>query len=105
MFAMFVVAAAMMMQGGSADPRTAYRNCLNQAVASAKSANVGIDGFRDYAHKTCAAVEDGFKSKLISFNVKNGMSKKSAASDAELQLEDYVYTAEEKYRYAVQPPQ
>jgi hypothetical protein len=93
----------MMVQAGSAD-RTAYRTCLNDAVASAKGANIGVDGFKDYARKTCAAVEDGFKSKLVSFNVKNGMSKKTAAEDAEVQLDDYLYTAEEKYRYSADAP-
>lgn len=97
-----LIAAAMVMQAGAAD-RTAYRTCLNEAVASAKGAKIGVDAFKDYARKTCAAVEGGFKSKLVSFNVKNGMSKKTAAEDAEVQLEDYVYTAEEKYRYSVQP--
>lgn len=100
-----MIAAAVMVQAGSADDRKAYVSCLSDAVASAKSANVGVDGFKDYAHKTCATIEQSFKSKLVSFNVKNGMSKKTAADDAALQLDDYVYTAEERYRYAVQPPQ
>ena len=100
-----VVAAAMMMQGGGDAPRNAYRSCLNDAVMSAKGANVAVDGFKDYAHKTCASVEDGLRSKLVSFNVKNGMSKKSAADDAQVQLEDYMYTYEEKYRYSGQSPQ
>jgi hypothetical protein len=98
-----VIAAAMMVQAGTAD-RTAYRTCLSEAVASAKSANIGVDGFKDYARKVCAGVEDGFKSKLVSFNVKNGMSKKTAAEDAEVQLDDYLYTAEEKYRYSFGDP-
>ena len=98
-----VIAAAMMVQVGSAD-RTAYRTCLSDAVTSAKGANVAVDGFKDYARKTRAAVEDGFKSKLVSFNVKNGMSKKTAAEDAEVQLDDYLYTAEEKYRYSFDQP-
>jgi hypothetical protein len=99
-----VIAAAMVMQAGSADVRGAYVSCLKDAVASAKGASVGVDGFKDYAHKTCSAVADDLKSKLVTFNVKNGMSKKAAASDAELQLDDYVYTAEERYRYAVESP-
>ena len=98
-----VIAAAMVMQGGSADPRSAYVACLKNAVNSAKTSNVGVDGFKDYVRTTCASVEDGFKSKLVSFNVKNGMSKKAAADDAQIQLEDYVYTYEEKYRFASQP--
>ncbi len=99
-----MIAAAMMVQAASTDLRHDYVSCLGQAVASAKSANVGVDGFKDYARKTCATVESGFKAKLVTFNVKNGMSKKSAADDAELQLSDYVYTAEERYRYSAQPP-
>ena len=98
-----VFAAALMMQAATAD-RTAYVSCLKDAVTNAKGANVGIDGFKDYAHKACAAVEQGFKAKLVSFNVKNGMSKKAASEDADVQLEDYVYTAEERYRYSVEAP-
>ena len=104
MISMMFVAAAMMVQAGTAEQRSAYVSCLRDAVVSAKGANVAIDGFKDYARKTCATVEGGFKSKLVSFNVKNGMSKKSAAADAEVQLEDYVYTAEERYRFSVEPP-
>lgn len=99
----FVIAAAMTMQAAAAD-RSAYVSCLKDAVTSAKSANVGVDAFKDYAHKACASVEQGFKAKLVSFNVKNGMSKKAAAEDADVQLEDYVYTAEERYRYSVEAP-
>lgn len=99
----FVAAAAMMVQAGTAD-RSAYVSCLKDAVTSAKSASVAADGFKDYAHKACSSIEQGFKAKLVSFNVKNGMSKKAAAEDAEVQLEDYVYTAEERYRYSVEAP-
>lgn len=100
-----MIAAAMLVQGSPADSRTAFRNCLSDAVARAKTDNVTADSFKDYAQKSCAAAENSFKSKLVSFNVKNGMSKKTADEDAELQLEDYLYTYEEKFRYAAQPPQ
>lgn len=100
-----LIAAAMTMQGASADARSAYVTCLKEAVSSAKGAKIGVDAFKDYAHRTCASVEDGLKSKLVSFNVKNGMSRKAAADDAEIQLEDYMYTYEEKYRYDSDPPQ
>lgn len=104
MFVTFI-AAMLVMQGDPADSRTAFRNCLSDAVSSAQSAKITVDSFKDYAHKTCAAAESGLKAKLVSFNVKNGMSKKAAADDAEIQLDDYLYTYEEKYRYAAQPPQ
>lgn len=101
---MVVIAAALMVQGDPADSRTAFRTCLNDAVVSAKTANVTVDTFKDYAHKTCAAAESTLKSRLVNFNIKNGMSKKAAAEDADIQLEDYLYTYEEKFRYAAEPP-
>jgi hypothetical protein len=98
-----VVAVAMMVQTGG-DPRTAYRSCLSDAVTSAKVGNVAADNFKAYAHNTCAAIEESFKSKLVTFNVRNGMSRKAAADDAQVQLDDYIYTYDEKYRYSVEPP-
>ena len=103
MIGMGIAAAMMMLQAATAD-RSAYVSCLKDAVASAKSASVGVDGFKVYAHKTCESTESGLKSKLVSFNVKNGMSKKAAAEDAQVQLDDYVYSAEEKYRYSAEAP-
>jgi len=102
MFVTMFAAALMLVQVGNAD-RSAYVSCLKDAVTSAKGANIGVNAFKDYAHKTCAAIEQSFKAKLVAFNVKNGMSKKVAAEDADIQLEDYVYTAEERYRYLLEP--
>ena len=104
MISIMFAAAAMMLQSGTAETRSAYVSCLRDAAVSAKGAKIAPDGFKDYARTTCAAAEGGFKSKLVSFNVKNGMSKKAAADDAEIQLEDYVYSIDEKYRYSVEPP-
>ena len=98
-----MIAAAMMGQA-SADLRSAYVTCLGEAVKSAKSASITADGFKDYARTNCAAAEGSFKAKLVSFNVKNGMAKKLAADDAEIQLDDYLYTAGERYRVSLQPP-
>lgn len=104
MIAVFV-AAVLAVQGGSTDPRRAYVSCLKDAAVSAQSANVTTDGFPEYAEKMCASILDSFRAKLVSFNVKNGMSKKTAAEDAQIQLDDYMYTAEERYRYSIDPPQ
>jgi len=104
MIATSIAAALMMMMQAASADRSAYVTCLKDAVVSAKNANVSVDAFKVYAHKTCASVEEGLKSKLVTFNVKNGMSKKAAAEDAQLQLEDYVFTAEDKYRYSVEAP-
>ena len=102
MIAVFV-AAALALQGGSGDPRRDYVSCLNDAVISAKSANVTVDGFKAYASKTCALIEDALRAKLVAIDVKNGMSKKDSAEDAQIQLDDYLYTAEERFKYSDQP--
>jgi hypothetical protein len=96
-----ILAAAMMLQASAAD-RNAFVACLKGATVSAKAAKVGIGDFKAYAHKTCADAETNLKSKLTAFNVKNGMSRNAAASDAQLQLEDYLFTAEDNYRYSAE---
>jgi len=102
MFTAILVMVAM--QATAADPRTTYNACLNEAVTSAKAAKVPADGFKAYAHQSCAAAEDKFRAVLAAFNVKNGMSRKAATADAQVQIDDYVYTADERYRYSVAPP-
>jgi hypothetical protein len=97
------VSMALMLQASAAD-RSAYGACLKNATVSAKAAKISVDAFKDYARKACAAVEGDLKSKLSNFNVKNGMSKKAAADDAQLQLDDYMFTAEDRYRYSADEP-
>jgi len=88
---------------GVADgPRKEFVACLHKAVESAKSGNVSPDNFSAYAHNACAAIEATFKAGLVSFNLKNGMSKKSASEDAQIQIDDYVLTAEDRYKFALE---
>lgn len=104
MFTIVVAVAVAMQAAVAAEPRKAYSACLSQAVASAKTAKVPAAGFKAYAIQTCAAVEDSFRKALAAFNIKNGMGRKNATEDAQVQIDDYVYTADERYRYSVDPP-
>jgi len=99
-----MMAAAAMLAGASAEPRQAYAACLKDAAANAKDSKVSADGFKAYAQQSCAAAEDSFRKVLAAFNVKNGMGKKSAVEDAQVQIDDYVYTADENYRFSFQLP-
>lgn len=102
---MFTILAAVAIYAGVAgDTRKAYSACLNDAVASAKAAKIPADGFKAHAHQTCAAVEATFRKELAAFNMKNGMGRKTATEDAQIQIDDYVYTADERYRFSLQPP-
>ena len=99
-----IVTAAALVAGVSGEPRQDYSACLRDAVASAKAANVTGDGFKAYAQQTCAEAEAKFKASLAAFNVKNGMGRKSATEDAQLQIDDYLFSAEDKYRFSLEPP-
>ena len=98
-----MLTAAALVTGLSGDPRTTYSACLRDAVVNAKIAKVAGDGFKAYARETCAAAETAFKAERVAFNVKNGMSRKAAAEDFEGQIEDYLYSAEDKYIFSLQP--
>lgn len=103
---MFTILVAVALQAAvAAEPRKAYSACLSQAVASAKTAKIPVAGFKAYAYQTCASVEDSFRKALAAFNMKNGMGRKIATEDAQVQIDDYVYSADDRYRYSVEPPQ
>jgi hypothetical protein len=96
-------AALLAMQASAAD-RDAYSSCLKTAAVSAKTENVTVEGFKAHAQKVCAEIEKDLKSKLAAFNIRNGMGRKAAADDAQLQLDDYLFTAEDNYRYSIGDP-
>jgi hypothetical protein len=99
-----MLTAAAMFIGVSGDPRATYSACLRDAVANAKIAKVAAEGFKAYAHETCAAAEETFKASRVAFNVKNGMGRKTALEDAQVQIDDYLFSAEDKYLFSLQPP-
>jgi hypothetical protein len=99
-----ILAATALFAGMSGDPRESYSACLQGAIASAKTAQITGDGFKAYAHETCAAAEASFKASRVAFNVKNRMGRKSAEEDAQVQIDDYIYSAEDKYRFSLEPP-
>jgi len=80
-------------------PRDAFRACMREASTSAKSENVSGDNFEAYMRDKCSVQLGSLKSAITAFNVKNGMAKKAAASDADLTIEDYVASPVEHYRF------
>lgn len=80
-------------------PRDAFRACMREASSSAKSENVSGDNFEAYMRNKCSVQLGSLKSAIMAFNVKNGMAKKAAASDADLTIEDYVASPVEHYRF------
>ncbi len=104
MFISLILAAAMAQATVADGARKAFSACLKSAEQSAKAEKIAADAFEAYAHQKCAAAESSFKSGLAGFNRKNGMSSKAAAEDAQLQIDDYVFSATERYEFAVEDP-
>ena len=104
MFSLFLMALAA-GPGGAGAPNTAaidrnraaYRTCLASAAASAKPPTVTADKFADYVHGQCAAQQAALTDAMVSFDMKNGASRKSATDGASMAVEDYLETAKNNW--------
>jgi len=77
--------------------RAAYRACLTSAAASAKPPAVTADKFADYMHAQCAAQQAAFTEAMVSFDMKNGASRKSAADGATMAVDDFLESAKNSW--------
>jgi hypothetical protein len=87
------------LQASVAAPTETFRGCLKEAVAKANSEKVGGDAIESYLRNACTGQMTTLKSALVSFRMKNGMSRKAADSDAEMTVDDYVATPADNYRF------
>ena len=92
-----VVVSLFVAQATINAPRQAFTACLKQAVVTATAQKIGADQFSAHAMQVCSAQANSFKDALIGFDVKNGIKRAQAASDAQLQVDDYVAMSGEKY--------
>ena len=96
-FAIGVMAGLTFLQASIAAPRQDYTDCLKKASQQAMAQQVSPDQYSAFAAQQCAASAAGLKEALTAFDVKNGVKRGKAASDAQLQLDDYVAMSAEKY--------
>ena len=87
------------LQASVAAPTTAFRGCLKEAAAKAKTEKVTGDAIEAYLRSACTGQMSTLKEALIAVRVKNGMTRKAAASDAELTVNDYVATPADNYKF------
>lgn len=88
-----------MLQATINAPTEAFRGCLKQAVAKAKSDKVGGDAIEAYLRNACTVQMGSLKDAVVTFRMKNGMTRKAATSDAEMTVDDYVSTPADNYKY------
>jgi hypothetical protein len=101
---MIVLLAASAISLGAAQasitaPTNAFRSCLREAATKAKSEKVAGDAIEAYLKTACTGQMGSLKDALVSFRMKNGMSRKAAASDAEMTVDDYVATPADNYKF------
>jgi Tfp pilus assembly protein FimT len=89
--------AAAFQSTAADNARTALRNCIKQATTEAKAQKVAGAAFPAFVRQKCAAQESSFKSAVWAFDSKNKVSKKQSESDANLQVEDFVTSAADRY--------
>ena len=85
------------MQAAVNVPRAAFSDCLKQAGVKATAAKVDPEAFGDFIRGQCTAQTAAFKEALVSFDVKNGVKRSQASSDADLQIDDYVAGSTDNY--------
>ena len=101
---MIVLLAASAISLGAAQasitaPTNAFRTCLREAASKAKSEKVAGDAIETYLKTACTGQMGSLKDALITFRMKNGMSRKAAASDADMTVDDYVATPADNYKF------
>lgn len=87
------------LQASLAGPTTTFRGCLHDAADKATTEKVNADTIETYLRTACTVQMDALKDAIVAFRVKNGMSKKAAADDAEMTIEDYVATPADNYKF------
>ena len=90
-----------LLQAAIAAPTSAFRGCLREAATKAQNEKVGGDVIEDYLRNACTGEMGALKNAVIAFRIKNGMSKKAAAADADMTVEDYVATPADNYKFMV----
>ena len=101
MIALLSVSAVTLaaLQASINAPTEAFRGCLKEASAKATSEKVPADSIDAYLRNACSGKLSALESAVISFRVKNGMNRKSAAADAAMTIDDYVGTSVDKYQF------
>jgi hypothetical protein len=95
--------AAAFQTAAADNARTALRTCIKQAATDAKGQKLASDGFSAFVKQKCVDQESRFKSAVWAFDSKNKVSKRQSESDAQLQIDDYVSSAADRYAAEASP--
>lgn len=88
------------MQATINAPRDAFRNCLKEASTKATSEKVAGDAIETYLKSACSGQLGSLRGALVAFDMKNGMARKAAESDASSTVDDYMSGPIDHYKFA-----
>lgn len=98
-----VAASAIVLLGLQASidaPRDAFRACLREAASKATGDKVTADAIEAYLKTACSGQLGSLRSALVSFDLKNGMARKAAESDASSTVDDYMSGPIDHYKFS-----
>ena len=85
------------LQAGIDIPRKNFGACLSGALNAALAQKIAVPDYGAFVAKTCGAQAGSLKAGLVGFDVKNGIKRTQAASDAQAQIDEYFAMAAERY--------
>ena len=96
---MLALSLALLLAGGNDDSaRAHFTGCLKTAYEKAGDQKIAPDGYAAFARQACAAEVAGFRSSVISYDVKAGWTRKKAEPDADSQVGDYLADWSDRFR-------
>ena len=93
-----VIVLALFQSAGINSQRDNYIACLDKAFENAKAQKMPAEALDAHLRQTCASVESSFEGALVAFDVKNKVSRKQAAADAQVQVDDFVANKVDRYK-------
>lgn len=84
-------------------PRQAYVSCLRSFEAAKRTTQMTVDAYAAEAKSACAGERDSYRSAMVAYDTAMGAKKAEAASNADLDIEDYVMGSVERYRDVAGP--
>ncbi|MEO6580278.1 MAG: hypothetical protein ABIN83_03900 [Sphingomicrobium sp.] len=92
------------LQAGIDIPRKNFVACIHDAFDKAVTQKVAADDYGAFLLTSCGGQAGNLKAGLVGFDVKNGIRRAQASSDAQAQIDDYVALSSEKYESRMGKP-
>ena len=97
--------AAAPLDTAASTQRSALSSCLKETLAKAKSEKVGTGDFEALMRSRCAEQEAKLREAVMAIDIKNGISRKDAAENAQMDVDDYYVGTGERYAAEVEAQQ